>query len=92
MRLAKLAEKLSEDSIRELLKLKRRSQKVGKLKKELAGFLKKAARVAWQIAKLEGKVASRPRRRLSAAGRKKISLAQKKRWAATKGKKKAATA
>ena len=92
MQLSKLADKLSEASILSLLKLKRQNQKVGKLKKELAGFLKKAASVAGQIAKIEGKTASRPRRKLSAAGRRKISLAQKKRWAATKGKKKTATA
>ena len=87
MRMQRLADSLSEDAIRNLLKLKRQGRKVAGLKKALTGLLRKAERVAKQIAKIEGKGAPRPKRKLSAAGRKRIAQAQKRRWAkAKKGK------
>ena len=90
MRMQRLADSLSEDAIRNLLKLKRQGRKVAGLKKALTGLLKKATKVAKQIAQIEGKGVPRPKRRISAAGRRRIAQAQKRRWAASKKKGKAA--
>ena len=93
MQLTRLAQKLSENSIRKLLKLKRQHRKVKALKRTLAATLTKAARLAKRIATIEVGGQAKPRgRRLSAAARRRISRAQKRRWAARKGGKAAAAA
>ena len=85
MRLAALAQKLSENSIRSLLRMKRQAQKVKGLKAQYQKLHRKLAAIDRRIQKMSTGATSlsRPKatRRLSAAGRRRIVLAQKRRWA-----------
>ncbi len=90
MKLAALAQRLSESSIRSLLKMKRQGRKLKALKTQYQGLRRKLASLDRKIQKLSTGATSlsRPkaRRRLSAAGRRRIVLAQKRRWAQKKTK------
>ena len=86
MRLAILAQKLSENSIRALLKMKRRAQKVQGLKTQYQRLRRKLTSLDRKIQKMSTGATTLDRgtpkhRRLSPAGRRRIVLAQKRRWA-----------
>ena len=86
MRLAALAQKLSEDSIRALLRMKRQGRKVQVLKTQYQRLRRKLATLDRKIQKLSTGATSlsapkTKRRRLSASGRRLIVLAQRRRWA-----------
>ena len=87
MRLAQLAERLSVDSIRSLLKLKRRVSRLKTLQAEERRLRRQLTAVERKIRSLGAASARKRRSRLSAAARERIRQAQKKRCAAFRSKK-----
>ncbi|GEM_PF-6987664 len=90
MRLMNLAERLSENSIRALLRMKRQGRRLKILKTQYGRLRRKLATLDRRIQKLSTGATSlsaapkAKRGRLSAAGRRRIILAQKRRWAGKK--------
>lgn len=88
MRLTQLAQTLSEDAIRQLLKLKRSSARIQALQKQRGKLMRQLVALDRRLGKAAGKAIGMPtKRRLSPAGRRRIILAQKRRWAAARAKK-----